>query len=41
MTKYLAVGMLGYLIGMKHKMLRKELCWHRMKKHAYRVMRMI
>ena len=41
MTKYLAAGMLGYLIGVKHKWLTKELCWSRMKKHAHRLMRML
>ena len=39
MSKLLIVGIAGYLLGMKHRMLSRELCWARMKKHARRLMR--
>ncbi len=40
MSKLLIVGMAGYLLGMKHRTLSRELCWARMKKHINRMMRM-
>lgn len=40
MSKLLIIGMAGYLLGMKHRTLSRELCWTRMKKHVRRIMRM-
>ncbi len=40
MSKLFAAAMAGYLLGMKHRSLSKELCWARIKKHARRMMRM-
>ena len=40
MSKLFAAAMAGYLLGMKHRSLSRELCWARMKKHALRLMRM-
>ena len=40
MSKYLRACMAGYLVGMKHKQLSKQLCWARMKKQAHRIMNM-
>ena len=40
MSKLLIIGMAGYLLGMKHRTLSRELCWARMKKHVLRMMRM-
>ncbi len=40
MSKLLIIGMAGYLLGMKHRTLSKELCWARMKKYARRIIRM-
>ena len=41
MSKLLIIGMAGYLLGMKHRTLSKELCWSRMKKYARRIIRML
>ncbi len=41
MSKLLIVGMAGYLLGMKHRTLSRELCWTRMKKHVRQIMRML
>ena len=41
MSRLLAAAAAGYLLGMKHRTLSRELCWGRMKKHARRIMRMI
>ena len=38
MSKYLFLGLAGYLMGMRHRQLRKQLCLARMKKHACRMM---
>lgn len=40
MSRLLMAGMAGYLLGMKHRMLSRELCWARMKKHARHFLRM-
>ena len=40
MSKFVAIGMMGYLIGMHHKQLSQKLCWNHMKKQAHRFMRM-
>jgi hypothetical protein len=40
MSRLLIAGMAGYLLGMKHRSLSRELCWARMKKRALRLMRM-
>lgn len=40
MSKLFAAAMAGYLLGMKHRSLSRELCWPRMKKRALRLMRM-
>ena len=39
MSKYVAIGMMGYLIGMHRKQLSQKFCWNRMKKQAHRLMR--
>ena len=39
MSKFLMIGMMGYLAGMYHKRLCRELCWSRMKKRAHRMMK--
>lgn len=38
MSRLLMAGMAGYLLGMKHRTLSRELCWARMKKHVRRIM---
>ena len=40
MSRLLIAAMAGYLLGMKHHTLSRELCWTRMKKHVRRIMRM-
>ena len=40
MSKLFVAAMAGYLLGMKHRTLSRELCWARMKKHVLRMMRM-
>ncbi len=40
MSKLFVAAMAGYLLGMKHRTLSRELCWTRMKKHINRMMRM-
>ena len=37
MSRLLIAGMAGYLLGMKHRTLSRELCWTRMKKHIRRM----
>ena len=32
MSKYVTACLAGYWLGLKHKQLRKQLCWARMKK---------
>ena len=39
MSKLFVAAMAGYLLGMKHRTLSRELCWGRMKKHINRMMR--
>lgn len=39
MSKLFVAAMAGYLLGMKHRTLSRELCWARMKKHINRMMR--
>ena len=41
MSRLLIAVMAGYLLGMKHRTLSKELCWARLRKHARRMMRLI
>ena len=38
MSKLFAAAMAGYLLGMKHRTLSRELCWARMKKHVRHIM---
>ena len=40
MSRLFVAAMAGYLLGMKHRTLSKELCWARVKKHIRRMMRM-
>ena len=37
MSRLVAAAMAGYLLGMKHRTIAKELCWARMKKHIRRM----
>ncbi len=37
MSKLFAAAVAGYLLGMKHRTLSRELCWARMKKHIRRM----
>ena len=41
MSRLFVAAMAGYLLGMKHRTLSKELCWSRMKKYARRIIRML
>ena len=41
MSRLLIAAMAGYLLGMKHRTLSKELCWARLRKQARRMMRLI
>lgn len=40
MSRYITVGLLGYLVGMKQKDLQKMVGWARMKKKLMRMMRL-
>ncbi len=40
MSRLFAAAMAGYLLGMKHRALSRELCWARMKKHVRRLTRL-
>ncbi len=41
MSKYVTIAVAGYMAGMYHKRLCRELCWPRMKKRAHRLMKML
>jgi hypothetical protein len=41
MSRLLIAATAGYLLGMKHRTLCKELCWARMRKRARQLMRII
>ena len=41
MTKYLAVGLLAYWAGRRHRMLSKKLCWSKLRKGAMHLMRTV
>jgi hypothetical protein len=40
MSRLVAAAMAGYLLGMKHRTIAKELCWARMKKRMRQMMRL-
>lgn len=40
MSRLFAAAAAGYLLGMKHRSLSRELCWARMKKRVRRMMRL-
>lgn len=40
MSRYIAACMAGYLAGLKHKELKKQLCWAKMKKRFHSMARM-
>ncbi len=39
MSKLLFAAAAGYMLGMKHRMISKELCWARMKKRLRQMAR--
>ena len=39
MSKYMALGMICFLAGMKHRQLKRALCQSRWKKQAMRMMK--
>ena len=41
MSKYVALGMIYFLAGMKHRQLRRAFCMSRWKKQAARMMKLI
>ena len=41
MSKYLIIGIMGYMLGMNRKQLSKRLCVSALRKRAYRLLRMI
>lgn len=41
MTKFLTAGLMGYILGMKHKSLCRQLSWRRLKRCLDRLPRML
>lgn len=39
-SKYVTIGLLGYLFGMKQKELQKTIGWNRLKKKMLRMLRL-
>ena len=40
MSKCLTAGMIGYLLGMKHKQLGKQFCIHHLQKRMLRILKL-
>ncbi len=41
MSKYIAVGLLAYWAGRKHRLLSRKFCWNKLRRGAVRMMRMV